>query len=743
MKMKIQQAKRFLVIALLLMLLTGMSTSQDVDECALGTDTCHEHATCINTPGNYTCACNEGYAGDGYTCNYAICPAGFECWRGSCFYYGPKIKTYEEAESDCEARGSSLVVIPDRETHKYILAKAKEFGFKKDLWIGLTDRAQEGVFVWSNGESLASFRLSKGRNYVRKDCVAMFRWRNTYRWRVRHCHKRSRYFCQRSAGEGSIMLQPLSTVYLPYRFNSDGTLRYGLDRDAVAQVAYHPQQEMAYAIGSRGLLSVIDLSVPSAARAVHHQELPDAQIGLYSDLAVCGDKVAVIQSDEYTPEPGKLYILSLYDGSSDLTVRQRLSVGPTPSLVKFTRDCTRLVVVNEGRFGEDPDGEFADPEGSVTVLDFDADNNATANTINFRRFDAMQDDYAARGIRWTHRGEALGTAGRLSQDLEPEEFTFDDREKKIYITLQENNAIAVVDLKTLTVEDLYPLGAKNWADSMLDPSDEDGGIRMQSWPIYGLYQPDSVAFLTVGPHKLLATANEGESRYHVSINGVTISDYMRGKRFVEDGVIAPTVPQSLVDALGDDAKLGRLRLSTYDGKSESDESLHDQFYAFGGRGFSLWNAEDLTLVWDSGADVERHHERHLPLIFNSEFDDDESPRTEFDEASGKKGPETEAITAAEVHGKTVVIIGNEAMSSLMLYSVDALTGTPSFESIFWSGDDSKYYADAYEDRDIGDVDPEQLKFLPAALSPDGTPLLLVGGSTSGTVSVYRVVASLP
>lgn len=38
----------------------------DIDECTLGTDDCVEGlATCTDTPGSFTCACNPGYAGDG------------------------------------------------------------------------------------------------------------------------------------------------------------------------------------------------------------------------------------------------------------------------------------------------------------------------------------------------------------------------------------------------------------------------------------------------------------------------------------------------------------------------------------------------------------------------------------------------------------------------------------------------------------------------------------------------------
>ena len=39
----------------------------DIDECE-GPSPCDDNAVCSNTPGSFTCACNEGYSGDGMTC---------------------------------------------------------------------------------------------------------------------------------------------------------------------------------------------------------------------------------------------------------------------------------------------------------------------------------------------------------------------------------------------------------------------------------------------------------------------------------------------------------------------------------------------------------------------------------------------------------------------------------------------------------------------------------------------------
>ena len=40
----------------------------DIDECANDADDCDTNAACTNTPGDFTCTCNQGYTGDGVTC---------------------------------------------------------------------------------------------------------------------------------------------------------------------------------------------------------------------------------------------------------------------------------------------------------------------------------------------------------------------------------------------------------------------------------------------------------------------------------------------------------------------------------------------------------------------------------------------------------------------------------------------------------------------------------------------------
>ena len=41
----------------------------DVDECTAETDDCDDNAECTNNDGSFSCSCNNGWTGDGKTCD--------------------------------------------------------------------------------------------------------------------------------------------------------------------------------------------------------------------------------------------------------------------------------------------------------------------------------------------------------------------------------------------------------------------------------------------------------------------------------------------------------------------------------------------------------------------------------------------------------------------------------------------------------------------------------------------------
>lgn len=64
---------------------------------------------------------------------------------------------------------------------------------------------------------------------------------------------------------------------------------------------------------------------------------------------------------------------------------------------------------------------------------------------------------------------------------------------RAFVVLQENNAIAVLDIAAAEFTGIYPLGTKSWSliESPLDASNLDGP-NMLPWNLVSLFQPDAI-----------------------------------------------------------------------------------------------------------------------------------------------------------------------------------------------------------------------------------------------------------
>lgn len=134
-----------------------------------------------------------------------------------------------------------------------------------------------------------------------------------------------------------------------------------------------------------------------------------------------------------------------------------VEVGALPDMVTFTPDGTAVLVANEG---EPNDDYTVDPEGSITIIDMSAGaanlTQADAATADFTAFNGREAEMRARGIRIYP-----GTGATLAQDVEPEYIAVAPDGATAFVTLQEANAFAVVDIATAVVEDILPLGLKD------------------------------------------------------------------------------------------------------------------------------------------------------------------------------------------------------------------------------------------------------------------------------------------
>ena len=93
--------------------------------------------------------------------------------------------------------------------------------------------------------------------------------------------------------------------------------------------------------------------------------------------------------------------------------------------------------------------------------------------------------------------------------------------RSAWVTLQENNALAIVDLKEKRVTKLVALGFKNHSvqGQGVDGSRDDRVIGIKPWPVLGMYQPDTIAAFKSGNATYLFTANDGDVREYAGASG--------------------------------------------------------------------------------------------------------------------------------------------------------------------------------------------------------------------------------
>lgn len=245
--------------------------------------------------------------------------------------------------------------------------------------------------------------------------------------------------------------------------------------------------------------------------------------------------------------------------------------------------------------------------------------------------------------------------------------------------------------------------------NLLDASDQDNGINLQSWPTFGMYQPDSVTTYSLGDQTFYLTANEGDARDYDAFSEETRMNDLA----VDDSVLLGTVFTNTATLLSDE-NMGRLRTSDQFGDLDGDGDF-DLLYSYGGRSFTIWDQFG-NLVFDSGADFEAITASLVPDIFNSNGLADT-----FDTRSDDKGPEPEALTVGQINGRTYAFIGFERTGGIIVYDI-----TNPYQPIFIS----------YQRLPETDLAPEGLHFIHAADSPNGQPLLVVANEESGTTTIY-------
>jgi hypothetical protein len=389
-------------------------------------------------------------------------------------------------------------------------------------------------------------------------------------------------------------------------------------------------------------------------------------------------------------------------------------------MVPFTPDGNTVLVANEG---EPSDDYSNDPEGSVSIIDI---SGGIAGVTDANVTDLGFGSFSEAAIE-ADGGRVFGNndTATVAQDLEPEYITVSPDGTTAFVTLQENNAVAKIDIASKTITEIQGLGYKDFSlpGNEIDASNQDGTDgNFQPWKVLGMYQPDAIDSYEVDGKLYYVTANEGDARDYAGYseeervadvqldlddNDVTDSDANDTDDLGRVGGVADGN-----FTLQDNDQLGRLNITTANGDTDGDGRI-EQIYAYGARSFSIWDA-DGNLVADTGNTISK-------IIFNL------FPGEWEDGRSDDKGPEPEAIKLFELDGWMYALVGLERTDGFMLFDVTN-PNSPVYMDYIFNGVD-----EALEGIDVAIIQPNTLSDTDRAWG-----YVAISSEGSNTTTFYRM-----
>ncbi|HEX2931296.1 MAG TPA: choice-of-anchor I family protein [Candidatus Binatia bacterium] len=478
--------------------------------------------------------------------------------------------------------------------------------------------------------------------------------------------------------------------------------------------AYDPATKRVFAINAnQARLDVLDITTPSQPVPAF-APVPLGSGILPNSVAIHEGVVAVAlqQADPNKTSPG---VVKFFD--TDGNFLNQLTVGALPDMLVFSPNGRWLLVANEGEPNTyvPPRTLLTDPEGTVSIIDMRRGAAfLTQDDVRTATFDDSIPMTNASSIR------IYGPGATLAQDLEPEYIAVSHDSKTAWVTLQENNAIAILDIEKAEFTRLVGLGFKDHSlpGNGLDASDQDlavdngplkDGINIKNWPVFGMYEPDAIASYRVKGETYLVMANEGDTRqdWPGFMEEVRVGS---GTYVLDPAVFSNAADLKLL------ANLGRLTVTNATGNTDNDNEF-EKIFVPGARSFSI-RRTDGSLVFDSGDQLEQKIAELRPDLFNSD-----GTAASFNTRSDNKGPEPEGVAIGKAFGRTYAFIGLERTGGIMVYDI--------------SDPHRPFFID-YANTSPTDISPEGILFISEEDSPNGKPLLVVSHEISNTTTIFEI-----
>ena len=431
------------------------------------------------------------------------------------------------------------------------------------------------------------------------------------------------------------------------------------------------------------IYNISDLDTP-----VQETSISLNAFGVPNSVSVSNGKLAIAVEANVKQNPGKILVYN----TTDATLINEYTVGALPDMVTFSNNGNLIVSANEG----EPNADYTvDPMGTISIIDL---NDDSITTLDFTSFNTQEETLKSQNFR------VFGPNASLAQDVEPEYITISDDSQTAWVSLQENNGIAKVNLVTKTIEAIYPLGYKDHMlpQNSLDASNDDGETVLKNWPVRGLYQPDAITYVNILGTDYIISANEGDAREYDGSPGYI------GEERIKDLNLDPTAFPA-IENFQDDANLGRLKAMISEGDTDNDGD-YDVLYSYGARSFTIWNGNGAK-VYDSGNSIATETLAATPANFN-----------DGDGRSDDKGAEPESVEVLNLgNQRYILFVGLERTDQIMVYDITN-PAAPAFLTILSHS---------------GDEAPEGLLIVPAINSPNERDLLIVSNEDSGTVTIYE------